>query len=635
MQSSARAVAITVLLTLLAASAFAGDANKPATNPPENTASASNALPQATPTPAPKAKKASSASTRSEEFPGGELFLGYSYVRFNTNTALLPGGATVSEHFDMIPGGVASITGNINRWFGLTADFAGYGLHDVGNVDGKLYTYLFGPRFALRRGKWVVFADALGGGSRVTSKLKGLPDTVFFNHSFHRNSAAAAAGGGVDWGGRHVAIRLGEVEYLLTTFSDNHNDRQNSWRASGGIVFRFGYPSAPPPPVHHPPTATCSADPSTVHQETNEVAVIRAAATSPDNLPLTYTWSATGGTVDGTGPEVRWNPGSAAVGSYTVTAKVDDSAGGTTTCSAEVHLEPRPNRPPVISSCAASPAVIRVGEKSTITNTASDPDNDPLTYTWSPSGGKVTGTGPTVQFDSTGLTAGHYTVNCHVDDGRGGTADAKADVEVQPPKELEMRLALHSIYFPTAQPTVKNPTGGLLASQQQTLLGLAEDFKKYLTFKPDAYLTLRGHTDPRGSVAYNQALSERRVGSTKNFLIEHGVPEKAIKTEAVGEERQLTAAEVKQMTEQDPTITAQQRATILKNLRVITLAQNRRVDVILSTTGETSTKLYPFNAADAANLLNPRGAAARAPAKKAPAKKAPAPAKKGGATKKK
>ena len=614
MQSSARTIALTFLLFLLAASAFAGDAKKPATNPPENEASASEPAPQASPTPAPRAKKGSLG----EEHPGGELFLGYSYVRWVSNPATLPGGTTRQETIDMIPGGVASITGNFNRWFGLTADFGGYGVHGLNHVDGQLYTYLFGPKFALRKGKFVLFADALGGGSRLNNSVNGVVNSVFFNSNFHRNSAAAAGGGGVDWGGRHIAVRLAEIEYLLTTFSDNHNDRQNNLRVSGGIVFRFGYPSAPPaPPVHHPPTAVCSVNPSTVHVGSNEVAVIRADATSPDNRPLTYAWSATGGTVDGTGPEVRWNPGTSAPGAYTITARVDDGAGGTTTCTADVHLEPPPNRPPVISSCTASPASLRVGEKATITTTASDPDNDPLTYSYTASGGTVTGTGPTAQFDSTGLTAGHYTVTCHVDDGRGGTADAKADVEVQPPRELEMRLALHSIYFPTSQPTTKNPNGGLVASQQQTLQGLAEDFKKYLTFKPDAYLTLRGHTDPRGSVAYNQALSERRVGSVKNFLIEHGIPESAIKTEALGEEHQLTEAEVRQMTEQDPQVTAQQRATILKNLRVITLAQNRRVDVILSTTGQTSTKLYPFNAADAANLLNPKATAgAKAPAKK-------------------
>lgn len=640
MQSGARTCATVVLPFLLWAFAFAGDANKPATNPQEaalidnaaTTASGPSTAPQppaqASPTPAPKANKATSdesSGPRGLNTPGGELFLGYSYVRLNTDTAATPGGVSVSEHFDMIPGGTAQLTGNINNWFGLSADIAGYGVHDVGGVDGKLWTYLFGPTFTLNRGKFEPFVHVFGGGARINSTLKiPVGDTVFFNRSFHQNSVAAAAGGGLDWNvSRHIGIRLVQAEYLYTSFSDNRDNRQNNLRVSGGIVWRFGFPAPPPP--HHPPTASCSANPSTVHLDTDEIAVIRADASSPDGVPLTYTWSATGGTVDGTGPEVRWKPAGAAVGSYTVTAHVDDGRGLTANCTAEVHVEPRPNRPPTIS-CAASPATIQAGAKSTITSTASDPDNDPLTYSYTTSGGTVTGTGPTAQFDSTGTRAGTYTIKCHVDDGRGGVADAQTTVEVQPPKELETRLALHSIYFPTAEPTVKNPNGGLVASQEQTLTSLAEDFKKYLTFKPDAKLTLRGHTDPRGGKEYNQKLSERRVGSTKNFLVEHGVPADAIQVEAVGEEHQITEAEVKQMTEEDPQLTPQQKATITKNLRVITLAQNRRVDVSLSTTGQTSTRLYPFNAADAANLLSPKGpAAGKAPAKKkpgaAPAKK--------------
>jgi len=58
---------------------------------------------------------------------------------------------------------------------------------------------------------------------------------------------------------------------------------------------------------------------------------------------------------------------------------------------------------------------------------------------------------------------------------------------------------------------------------------------------------------------------------------------------------------------------------------VLALAQNRRVDVTLSTTGQTSVRQFPFNAEDALNLINPRGAPGtrKAPAKVAPKTGAP------------
>jgi outer membrane protein OmpA-like peptidoglycan-associated protein len=187
---------------------------------------------------------------------------------------------------------------------------------------------------------------------------------------------------------------------------------------------------------------------------------------------------------------------------------------------------------------------------------------------------------------------------------------------------LEQRLALHSVYFATAQPTRANPNGGLVKSQQATLKYLASDFKKYLESKPDAKLILAGHTDPRGSDEYNQKLSERCVNSAKNFLVQHGVPEANVDTQALGKEQQLTAEQAKDSIEQNPDITPGERQRILGHMRTIMLASNRRVDVTLSTTGQTSVKQFPFNAADSLSLIGGREKPATTkPAKKKPAKK--------------
>jgi outer membrane protein OmpA-like peptidoglycan-associated protein len=229
-----------------------------------------------------------------------------------------------------------------------------------------------------------------------------------------------------------------------------------------------------------------------------------------------------------------------------------------------------------------------------------------------------------------------------VSDGHGGEADATTQVAVQaaaPPREqvqLEQRLSLHSIYFPTAQPTVANPNGGLLASQQTTLVALASDFKKYLAFKPEAHLILQGHADPRGGEAYNKLLSERRVVRTKAFLVQQGVSADAIETQGLGEEQPMSADQVKQAVDQEQDLTAAQKTQLNRNAKVLALAQNRRVDVTLSTTGQTSVRQFPFNAGDALNLINPKGTGtgakkpapksgtSKSGARKAGTKKAPA-----------
>src|SRR5208283_5333604 len=134
---------------------------------------------------------------------------------------------------------------------------------------------------------------------------------------------------------------------------------------------------------------------------------------------------------------------------------------------------------------------------------------------------------------------------------------------------LEARLALHSVFFPTAQPRAEHPEGGLVASQQATLTTLATDFKSYLAIKPDAHLTLTGHTDPRGSDQYNQALSDRRVSRVKQFLVDQGVPEADIDTRGVGKEQQLTADQVKALVSENSELSDADKAKVLKKLSVI------------------------------------------------------------------
>ncbi|MFB3921078.1 MAG: OmpA family protein [Terriglobia bacterium] len=181
---------------------------------------------------------------------------------------------------------------------------------------------------------------------------------------------------------------------------------------------------------------------------------------------------------------------------------------------------------------------------------------------------------------------------------------------------LEIKLAMNSVYFPTALPRAADPEGGLVQSQQNSLAELAGNFKKYLEFRPQAHLIIQAHADKRGSAESNQALSERRSNRVKSFLIEQGVPAANIETTAFGSSQNLSEAEVKQLVDQNPNITEQDRKKLMKNWRAIVLANNRRVDITLSTTKQTSARYFPFNASDFQVLLKEQAAAVKAPAKK-------------------
>jgi hypothetical protein len=199
-----------------------------------------------------------------------------------------------------------------------------------------------------------------------------------------------------------------------------------------GFVIKIGtaYWPEKAPPVNHPPTVSCTADKSMVFLDSGDAVAIKCTGSDPDNDPLTYTWTSTCGKVDGNGPQVRWLSAGVPLGSCTITAKVDDGRGGSASSSVAISVEPKPNHPPTIT-CSADRSSVFAGEKVHITTNASDPDGDPLTYTWRANAGRIVGNGAAVDYDTTGLAPGNYTVTVRVDDGRGGAADCSSTVEVK------------------------------------------------------------------------------------------------------------------------------------------------------------------------------------------------------------
>ena len=102
-----------------------------------------------------------------------------------------------------------------------------------------------------------------------------------------------------------------------------------------------------------------------------------------------------------------------------------------------------------------------------------------------------------------------------------------------------------------------------------------------------------------------------------------GISAAAIDTRAhYGKEDQLNADPIKEQIAQNPDLSPSGQAQeMLSNMQVMVLANNRRVDVELSTTGQQSTHRYPFNARDYLALIDtqskkPKSASARMPKRK-------------------
>jgi len=96
-------------------------------------------------------------------------------------------------------------------------------------------------------------------------------------------------------------------------------------------------------PPKHPPVISCSANPSTV--KSGEPATIAANASSPDGRPLTYSWNASGGKVNGTDASVQLDTAGAPAGPITINGTVSDDRGLTASCSSTVNVEVPPPPP--------------------------------------------------------------------------------------------------------------------------------------------------------------------------------------------------------------------------------------------------------------------------------------------------
>jgi hypothetical protein len=82
--------------------------------------------------------------------------------------------------------------------------------------------------------------------------------------------------------------------------------------------------------------------------------------------------------------------------------------------------------PPGTSSTTCTPS----GNEVQLTANATDADNDTLLYTWSVTGGRLTGEGRTVTWDLSGVANGTYTATVEVDDGNQHKASGSATVTV-------------------------------------------------------------------------------------------------------------------------------------------------------------------------------------------------------------
>ena len=438
-------------------------------------------------------------SAQDQAPPKVELFLGYQWLNPGGN---VPQSVSNPVPFKLpsAPAGVGtSLSYNFTKYWALEGDF--------GQNWSDLYSETessIGPKLTWRGENMNVFVHTLISLNRLN--VKGLDPS---------NGAGAVLGGGMDlklW--KPLSLRLIEADYVLgrhnfssaapITDPELRHPVLNGVRLRTGLVFNFGG-GAPELPV----AATCSVDHSEVMVGEPVHATVAANNFNPKH-PLTYSWSSTGGKIDGkdTGANIDTNgvPG----GSYAVTAHVTDpkaKKNNEASCTSNFTVKEPPKNPPQVS-CSANPTSVQTGSPSTITCTCTSPDSVPVTVGgWTSSGGSISGSGNSATLNTTGAPSGTVTVNATCTDSRGLTASTSSSVTVEnPPPPPPQASKLNECQYPNKMKPWR---------VDNTCKAMLDDVALKLQQDPEAKLVVVGNADPKEK---RKNLAGERAADVKFYI---------------------------------------------------------------------------------------------------------------------
>ena len=175
------------------------------------------------------------------------------------------------------------------------------------------------------------------------------------------------------------------------------------------------------------PEVVC--DPSEVEITELESTTLRVDALDPNDDHLAYEWTVDEQYVYNDRSDLLFDGAQLGRGTHIVRVTVEDVDEMAASCGFSVIVKRRPNRlPEVVLTLGRS--ILNVGETFVASAVASDPDNDPLSYSWTLDGRSRAETSSRVRINTRGLSAGLHTVLVAVHDDRNGRGDDSKQISL-------------------------------------------------------------------------------------------------------------------------------------------------------------------------------------------------------------
>ena len=257
--------------------------------------------------------------------------------------------------------------------------------------------------------------------------------------------------------------------------------------------------------------------------EKNKTITLYAKGIDQETKDLIYTFFLPDDTISGLAKTVTWTTPNIE-GPVLLKLIATDEAGLSDTAFLQIDVVQEINLSPVIHSLVAGSRYTQPNGAIDLIADVTDENNDPITYTWSASGGIINGSGNQVTWNAPPIE-GIYSVQLQVNDGRGGTASASTTLLViDLSQHVEGDLIAWYPFTGNAQDISGNSLHGVVSGAKLTADSLGQALAAYQFDGVNDHIRVANSPilNFENGITVEGFVKPGTIGDKERFILSHG-----------------------------------------------------------------------------------------------------------------